>query len=106
MKKFCFTIILSIIFVFIFSNGINAQSIDDSLYPFHPEENVSFSSSNLPIVVINLNERMADKEEDRRVSAEMIIVHHTDGSRNNISDTVSSNHANSEIINYAGKIGI
>jgi hypothetical protein len=49
---------------------------------------------------------MADKHEDRRVSAEMIIIHRTDGSRNNISDTVGSNHANNEIINYAGKIGI
>ena len=115
MKNFTSSIFIIIILLF-FQFTVKSQivknyapgppAIQDPLYPYHPNNNVSFSSSNLPIVVINLDERMADKSEDRRVPADMTIVYRTDGSRNNITDTISLNHPNKDIINYTGKIGI
>jgi hypothetical protein len=88
----------------VFSSKI--ESVPDSLYPFHPDVNVPCSSSNLPILIINLNERMAEHSEDRRVSADMIVVYRPDGSRNYLSDTISANLHDTTIINYMGKIGI
>lgn len=76
----------------------HADEIDDPLYPFHPQINVPITSSNLPIVLIDLDERMADKEEKRRVSANMRIIWNKDGSRNYTEETTE--------YDYDGKIGI
>ncbi|MDL2308471.1 CotH kinase family protein [Bacteroidales bacterium OttesenSCG-928-B11] len=107
MRKITYPFSVFLIFFFLFSaRNATAQGVYDPLYPFHPQTSLNFTSSNLPIVVINLDERMADKSEDRRVNADMVIISRTDGSRNSITDTVSANHSNDSIINYAGKIGI
>ncbi len=79
-------------------NITDIHAVNDSKYPFHPSVNLPFSSSNLPIVVIELDERMADKEQDKRVSATMKIIWNEDGKINYLTDT--------ENIDYAGKIGI
>ncbi|MDL2244346.1 CotH kinase family protein [Parabacteroides sp. OttesenSCG-928-J18] len=73
-------------------------STEDPLYPFHPSAIVELTSSNLPIVMIDLDERMADKSADKRVSASMKIIWHEDGQENRIEDT--------EHFNYDGKVGI
>ncbi len=78
----------------------------DPFYPFHPEVRHPFSSSNLPILVIDLDTVMAKKEEDRRIPARMKIVYRSDNARNEISDTAASNLANPAIINYNGRVGI
>ncbi len=67
-------------------------------YPFHPNVNTSFSSSSLPIVIIELNEKMADKEADTRVSGTMKIIWDKTGGENNVSDT--------DNYDYNGYIGI
>lgn len=109
MKRYLF-VFCSFLFLFahpLFSQNVDLKydkSIADSLYPFHPDVSVPFTSSNLPIVVITLNERMADKEADRRVEAEMTILYRTDGTRNYISDVNLTSDEN--VINYHGKIGI
>lgn len=103
---FFFILFFSIFLLFIPKNGQSQQAINDPLYPFHPPYSFSFTSSNLPIVIINLDQRMADKSEDRRVTADMVIVYRTDGARNSMADTIAGNLSNSDIVNYAGKIGI
>lgn len=96
-------------FLFCFSlhafSGLKSAQ-DDALYPFHPTIHYDFTSSNLPIVIIDLKEKMADKEEDRRVEAEMKILYRRDGSTNYMADTVSENNTDPDIVNYFGRIGI
>lgn len=108
MKKFSSLYNLFFVAIFLFSiNFLSAQqAIYDPLYPFHPPFSLNFISSDLPIVIINLDERMADKWEDRRVNADMTIIYHTDGSRNTVADTAAVNLSDSTIINYHGKVGI
>lgn len=83
------------------------RSIQDSLYKHHPKVNYSFSSSNLPIVVITLNEKMKSKSEDTRVSADMKIIWDRNGLRNNYPDTTATGDpANPVAVDYNGKIEI
>ncbi|MDR1112975.1 MAG: CotH kinase family protein, partial [Bacteroidales bacterium] len=84
----------------------HAFAINDPKYPYHPAQNVPLASSNLPVVVINLSEVMASKMQDRRIDAIMTVVYHTDGTRNYLTDTVSSNWNNPNIINYRGHVAI
>ncbi len=85
----------------------SSSGIYDAKYPFHPETAVSFTSSNLPIVIIDLDERMKDKQEDTRVKADMKIIWHRDGSRNYMSDVQDPEKLqNSAIVDYNGFIGI
>ncbi|MDH6304517.1 hypothetical protein M2459_001250 [Parabacteroides sp. PF5-5] len=86
--------------VFLFSGLLlfTAQAVNDPLYPYHPGVSLPFTSSNLPIVCINLDQRMADKSADKRVSASMRIIWNKDGSDNHVSDTGNDD--------YNGKIGI
>lgn len=85
---------------------LNIVQAADPLYPFHPSTHISFTSSKLPIVIIDLKERMADKAENRRVEAVMKILYRPDGSRNYMADTISENNLDKTIINYFGRIGI
>lgn len=78
--------------------ALSSIAVSDPKYPFHPSQDLSFSSSNLPIVIINLDERMADKEADKRVNADMKIIWDKSGGRNYISDA--------DNYDYDGKIGI
>jgi len=95
-KSILKTTILSALMLFNYS--IDSKAIDDPLYPFHPPTNLQFTSSNLPIVIITLNERMAEKWENRRVDADMKIIWDPTGDINNVNETQN--------IDYNGKIGI
>ena len=65
------------------TNSFAEQSgIIDPYYPFHPQKVLEFTSSNLPIVIIDLDERMKDKELDTRITADMKIIWNTNGARN------------------------
>jgi hypothetical protein len=97
-------LLLSLFAFFIIVN--QAVAVNDPQYPYHPNQNISFTTSNLPIVVIKLNEVMASKEEDRRIDAIMTVINRTDGTRNSITDTASANWNNPNIINYHGHISI
>lgn len=79
-------------------SSVGGAAVYDPLYPFHPYKKIAFESSNLPIVKIMLDERMADKWEDRRVSATMTVIWNPSGERNRVDDT--------QHLNYQGKIGI
>jgi len=72
--------------------------IYDIEYPYHPKVSLPFTSSNLPIVVIELDKRMADKEEDKRISAQMKVIWNKNGGRNNVTDI--------DTYDYNGSIGI
>ena len=76
----------------------NLSGIDDPKYPFHPTQNLYFTSSNLPIVIIDLDVRMADKNQDTRVPASMKIIWHKNGAENKVTDT--------DAFDYNGKIEI
>ncbi|MDR3251776.1 MAG: CotH kinase family protein [Tannerella sp.] len=88
---------LFFLFWFLFFS-IDARTVNDPKYPFHPAVNLTLTSSSLPIVVINLDAAMASKAEDRRVQASMKIIWNSSGAMNIINDT--------EHIDYEGKIGI
>ena len=93
MKLFKLLILLSFLY-----NCTYINAIYDPKYPFHPSVNVPFESSNLPIVIIDLDERMADKSQDKRISASMKIIWNKNGGINKITDTDS--------YDYNGKVGI
>ena len=97
---------LFLLILFFYFSGLSFVRAADPLYPFHPTTQINFTSSNLPIVIIDLKERMADKDEDRRVEAEMKILYRPDGSRNYMADTILLNNTNADIVNYSGCIGI
>jgi len=66
----------------------------------------NFSSSNLPIVIINTGNypNSTDKYEildEPKIIASMVILYRPDSTRNNLSDSLNNNY-----INYKGKIGI
>lgn len=73
-------------------------AVNDPKYPFHPSVDLKFETSNLPIVIIDLDERMADKSADKRVSASMKIIWDRSGGINSVTDGDS--------YDYNGKIGI
>jgi hypothetical protein len=76
----------------------NIGAVNDPKYPYHPATNLSFTTSSLPIVIINLDAVMANKGEDRRISASMKVIWNRSGGINSVNDT--------ENIDYEGKIGI
>jgi spore coat protein CotH len=84
--------ILFILFILNFNVGsINAQN---------------FSSSNLPIIIINTgtNQNSTNKSkilDEPKILANMLIINRPDGSRNNLSDSLNNSY-----LNYNGKIGI
>lgn len=88
------------LFIFLTLSVLKTLAVNDPKYPNHPSINFPFSNSDLPVVIIDLEEKMADKSEDRRVPAKMKIVWNRNGERNNMDET------NSENINYDGAIGI
>ena len=76
-------------------------------YPYNPPKRPAFTSSNLPIVVITLDEAIKKKETKERSVATMTILDRKDGGRNQLSDIAESpNYSDESIFNYYGKIGI
>ena len=71
--------------------GLKLYAIDDPKYPDHPKVSLPFSSSNLPVVIIDLEERIAPKNEDRRVPATMKIIWNRLGEPNRVDETDSRN---------------
>ena len=98
MRKLLLKLVYTCFFLFsgVVISGV--YGINDPKYPFHPQTDYSFVSSNLPIVVIDLDERMANKEEDKRVPASMKIIWNKSGTVNQVTET--------ESFDYDGKIGI
>lgn len=88
--------------LFLSAIGANAEEINDPKYPFHPTINLSFTSSNLPIVILDLDERMADKEDDKRVLANMKIIWNKNGERNDITDIDNYDYDGKIKIKYRG----
>ena len=81
-----------------------AHAVD---YPYHPVQRVDFTSSNLPIVVINLDVPMKAKNANERTGATITILNRKDGGRNRMSDLDElPDFTNSEIFDYHGKIQI
>ena len=80
----------------------------DISYDYHPHnKTVAFTSSNLPIVVIKLDEKMKSKSEDQRTSATITILERQDGQNNLMSSLNGSpDYTDKNIFNYHGKIGI
>ena len=89
----------------LFTISLCAQSVP---YKYHPhKKDVSFTSSDLPIVVIKLDEAIKDKSEDQRTNATITILNRKDGQENKMSDLNGTpNYTNSNLFNYHGKIGI
>lgn len=85
MRKQIIYIIISLILSFICQSSIYAN-----------KESVNFTSSNLPIIIINTN-GLAIPYDNPRIVADMGIIYNGQGERNNISDPFN---------NYSGKISI
>jgi hypothetical protein len=83
--------LLIFIHSFISANQINTNSAKSN-----KSKAVVFTSSNLPIVVINTNGQ-GDPPDDRKITADMGIIYNGEGVRNNLTDPYN---------NYNGKIGI
>ena len=66
------------------------------IYPWRLSAQVNFTSSNLPIVIITTNQGEAIVDEPK-ITADMKIIYHGSGIRNNVSDSGNV---------YTGKIGI
>ena len=91
MKYFFFIVVLSlhsIILVQSQTKNINSISVANRAY-------VLFTSSNLPIVVINTGGQIIP--DDYKITADMGIIYNGEGVRNNLTDPYN---------NYNGKIGI
>ena len=89
----------------IFAVSMSAQTV---AYDYHPHnKTVEFTSSNLPIVVIKLDEKMKAKDADQRTSATITILDRKDG-QPNLMSSISENpdYTDETIFNYHGKIGI
>ena len=76
-------------------------------YPYNPPNRPAFTSSNLPIVVIKLDEPFKEKSSKERASATITILDRKDGGRNQMSDLEREpDYADENLFNYYGKIGI
>ena len=71
-------------------------------YPNHPNVNTPFSSSTLPIVIIELNEKIKDHSEDTRTSANMKIIWDRTGGENKPTDTKNYDYNDHIEIKYRG----
>ena len=76
--------------------------VNDPKYPFHPSKELNFTSSNLPIVIIDLDTRMADKEKDSRISATMKIIWNKSGGENKATDINTYDYNGKIDIKYRG----
>jgi hypothetical protein len=85
---FCITLFLNIDFAFGKDNKSSPASEDVS-------SSVNFTSSNLPIVVINTHGQ--EIPDDPKITADMGIIWNGEGVRNNVTDPFN---------NYSGRIGI
>ncbi len=86
MKKYSYIILILLIW-----SGIILSQVKSSVY----NSVVEFTSSNLPIVVINTNGQ--EIVDDYKITADMGIIYNGEGIRNNLTDQFN---------NYNGKIGI
>ncbi|GAJ09941.1 unnamed protein product, partial [marine sediment metagenome] len=85
MRKQIVNIIISLILFFICQSSIYAG-----------KKILDFTSSNLPIIIINTN-GLAIPYDNPRIVADMGVIYNEQGERNNISDPFN---------NYSGKISI
>ncbi|MCD6566809.1 MAG: CotH kinase family protein [Bacteroidales bacterium] len=85
MRKHFINIIISLILLFIYQSSLYAG-----------EKKIDFTSSNLPIIIINTN-GLSIPYDNPRIVADMGIIYNGQGERNNISDSLN---------NYSGKISI
>ena len=92
--RFYFQIIIT--FILLTANNViaNSKSGNDSLNS-ESAKLVEFTSSNLPIIVVNTHGQTIINEE--KITADMGIIYNGEGERNNVSDIFN---------NYNGKIGI
>jgi len=88
------------IFILFFACSVIGAPISDPKYPNHPDKEIELVSSNLPIVIIDLDEKIADKSEDRTVPASVKIIWDKSGGRNTITENETSK------IDFIGKAGI
>ena len=97
MKKIAFSIILSFTILSVWAIS----------YPYNPSKQVNFTSSNLPIVVIELDEPIKEKWKEELSSATITIISHKDGTPNRMSDMAGTpDYTDNTIFDYRGKIGI
>jgi len=87
MKNFC---IISLLLITCISRSYAGLPDPKGFYPYHPSVNTPFTSSSLPIVIIDLNEKMANKDEDRRVSATMKVIWNQAGGENQVTDAANN----------------
>jgi len=85
MRKYFISIIISLILLFICQSSLYAG-----------KKILDFTSSNLPIIIINTN-GLAIPYDNPRIVVDMGIIYNGQGERNNISDSLN---------NYSGKISI
>ncbi len=85
MRKHFINIMISLILLFICNLSLYAGN-----------KLIDFTSSNLPIIIINTN-GLSIPYDNPRIVAEMGIIYNGQGERNNISDSLN---------NYSGKISI
>lgn len=88
--------IISFIILFSFSVSV-VISQTDRIYPQTSKNDgqIIFTSSNLPIIVINTNGQIIP--DDYKITADMGVIYNGEGVRNNLTDPFN---------NYNGKIGI
>ena len=98
MKYFCVTSLLLISCVI---RTYAALPDPKGFYSFHPNVRTTFTSSSLPIIVIDLNEKMIDNSNDNgiRTSANIKVLWNRTGEENKVTDSPG-------IYNYGGPIEI
>ena len=86
---------ISILFFYTFTCVISSQTEKVSFISVNDGSLIEFTSSNLPIVVINTNGQII--VDDEKITADMGVIYNGEGIRNNLTDPYN---------NYNGKIGI
>ena len=99
MKQFY---VISILLITCVLRTYSALPDPKGFYPNHPNINTPFSASSLPIVIIELSERIANKEADTRTLASMKIIWNRSGGENKVTDTGNYNYNGSVEIKYRG----
>jgi hypothetical protein len=88
-------ILIAVLIIYNSTNLLFSQTDQVSFRSIKDGSIIEFTSSNLPIVVINTNGQIIP--DDDKIIADMGIIYNGEGARNNISDPYN---------NYNGKIGI
>jgi hypothetical protein len=88
-------IFLSLLMILILTSILKSQSEKIVINSASDGSLIEFTSSNLPIVIINTNGQIIPN--DNKITADMGIIYNGEGLRNNLNDPCN---------NYSGKIGI